>query len=70
MTNQQSADKHRKITELDESENLASNRGWARENAKRVGLVCPNCGAELQGRKCKLLCVRVGCGYVVTCSEW
>ena len=33
-------------------------------------MLCPNCGAELQGRKCKLLCVRPGCGYQVTCSEW
>ena len=32
--------------------------------------VCPNCGARLEGRKCKLLCPRPGCGYMVTCSEW
>ena len=33
-------------------------------------MICPNCGAELEGRKCKLLCLRAGCGYQVTCAEW
>ena len=36
----------------------------------RAGLICPNCGAPLEGRKCKLFCLRPGCGYLVTCSEW
>jgi hypothetical protein len=35
-----------------------------------AGTVCPNCGAELLARKCKLFCTRPGCGYLVTCSEW
>ena len=35
-----------------------------------VGSVCPNCGARLEGRKCKLLCPTPNCGYMVTCSEW
>ena len=35
-----------------------------------AGLMCPNCGTRLEGRKCKLLCPRPGCGYLVTCSEW
>jgi hypothetical protein len=34
------------------------------------GLFCPNCGAPLEGRKCKLFCHTPGCGYLVTCSEW
>lgn len=34
------------------------------------GLTCPNCGSLLEGRKCKLLCPKPGCGYMVTCSEW
>jgi len=34
------------------------------------GLFCPNCGARLEGRKCKLFCPSPNCGYVVTCSEW
>lgn len=38
--------------------------------AKTAGLICPNCGSTLEGRKCKLLCLRPGCGYMVTCSEW
>ena len=40
------------------------------ENEKLRGVICPNCGGALEGRKCKLLCVRPGCGYLVTCSEW
>jgi len=40
------------------------------ENEKLRGVICPNCGDALEGRKCKLFCTRRGCGYVVTCSEW
>lgn len=40
------------------------------DSLSQAALVCPNCGAKLEGRKCKLLCVRAGCGYLVTCSEW
>lgn len=39
-------------------------------DAARDGLVCPNCGGPLEGRKCKLFCHTPGCGYLVTCSEW
>ena len=35
-----------------------------------VGTICPNCGARLEGRKCKLFCPTPGCGYLVTCSEF
>lgn len=35
-----------------------------------IGAICPNCDARLEGRKCKLLCPTLGCGYMVTCSEW
>ena len=62
MTNQ-----HEKITKRVESQNSV----WSEiEKARRLGLVCPNCGGALEGRKCKLVCQRRGCGYVVTCSEW
>ncbi|MBW3637450.1 MAG: hypothetical protein KY445_13460 [Armatimonadetes bacterium] len=40
------------------------------ESEKKRGTICPNCGAPLEGRKCKLICPRPGCGYLVTCSEW
>jgi len=40
----------------------------ARES--QIGSFCPNCGATLEGRKCKLFCPTPGCGYLVTCSEW
>lgn len=44
--------------------------GRRADGALPQAMLCPNCGTELQGRKCKLLCVRLGCGYQVTCSEW
>ncbi len=44
--------------------------GLRADGALSQAMVCPNCGCELQGRKCKLLCMRPGCGYLVTCSEW
>lgn len=40
------------------------------EDEHSKGLTCPNCGSPLEGRKCKLLCLKPGCGYMVTCSEW
>jgi hypothetical protein len=32
-----------------------------------VILTCPNCGAGLDERKCKLIC---GCGYFLSCSDY
>ena len=32
--------------------------------------VCPNCGAALIERKCKLLCPEPACGYYMSCSEF
>jgi predicted ATP-dependent serine protease len=29
--------------------------------------VCPNCGAEMDGLKCKIRCAR--CGYFESCSD-
>ena len=31
---------------------------------------CPNCGGELQERKCKLYCERPGCGYFLSCADF
>lgn len=42
----------------------------SRTMAEQAGAFCPNCGARLAGRKCKLECPTPGCGYRVTCSEW
>jgi hypothetical protein len=32
--------------------------------------VCPNCGAALLERKCKLLCPEPACGYYMSCSDF
>jgi hypothetical protein len=32
--------------------------------------VCPNCGAALIERKCKLLCPEPACGYYMSCSDF
>ena len=32
--------------------------------------ICPNCGAALLERKCKLLCPDPRCGYYMSCSDF
>jgi hypothetical protein len=32
--------------------------------------LCPNCGAELVERKCKLFCPRAGCGFYLSCADF
>ena len=32
--------------------------------------VCPNCGAVLLDRSCKLSCPTPGCGYYLSCSDF
>ena len=31
---------------------------------------CPNCGAALADRSCKLFCPTPGCGYYLSCSDF
>jgi hypothetical protein len=31
---------------------------------------CPNCGATLQDRKCKLFCPDPVCGYYLSCADY
>ncbi len=43
----------------------------AREGEPRVPLrTCPNCGAELADRSCKLACPNPACGYFLSCSDF
>ena len=32
--------------------------------------VCPNCGAPLLQRSCKLVCPSAGCGFFLSCSDY
>ena len=41
-----------------------------REEPPRPERVCPNCGASLIERKCKLLCPDPACGYYMSCSDF
>jgi hypothetical protein len=31
---------------------------------------CPNCGAALADRSCKLVCPNPACGYFLSCSDY
>jgi hypothetical protein len=42
-------------------------KGTAERQPERV---CPNCGAVLYERKCKLLCPEPACGYYMSCSDF
>jgi hypothetical protein len=37
------------------------------EDPAAVILTCPNCGAAMDERKCKLIC---RCGYFLSCSDF
>lgn len=41
--------------------------GVAAADPGAVILTCANCGAQMDERKCKLVC---GCGYFLSCSDY
>lgn len=41
--------------------------GLASVDPGTVILTCANCGAQMDGRKCKLIC---RCGYFLSCSDY
>ncbi len=47
-----------------------SEHGGKKSPEKRPERVCPNCGAALLERKCKLLCPAPACGYYMSCSDF
>ena len=40
----------------------------AAPDPNRLMRTCANCGAEMEERKCKLICR--GCGYFLSCSDY
>ena len=42
-------------------------RGAAAVDPGVVVLTCANCGAQMDERKCKLICT---CGYFLSCSDY
>ena len=42
----------------------------AADSPERTMRTCPNCGAELAERKCKLYCPRPGCGFYLSCADF
>jgi hypothetical protein len=42
----------------------------SRRSEARPERICPNCGAALVERKCKLLCPEPACGYFMSCSDF
>jgi hypothetical protein len=53
-----------RLVMLDVDEDFA---GDAAEDPGAVILTCANCGAQMDERKCKLIC---RCGYFLSCSDY
>jgi len=52
---------------LDADGEVAARDGVEPEDPGELILVCANCGAPMDERKCKLIC---RCGYFLSCSDY
>jgi hypothetical protein len=67
MTDRLAVDAIQPIVLLDDGDSVdAPGRGIAADPGVVI-LTCANCGAEMDERKCKLIC---RCGYFLSCSDY
>ena len=45
----------------------AASTGFEPDDPGELMLICANCGARMDERKCKLIC---RCGYFLSCSDY
>ena len=42
----------------------------AGDRGEQLMRTCPNCGRQLEERKCKLFCPEPRCGYFLSCADY